>query len=618
MGDTRMDSAWRVSIPRTSTRREAGSGKEYTSYEVVIHIGRTQWAVHRRYSDFLALKKHIQARYNISRLPSFPRKQPLGKNSASIVQLRRAALEAFLAAATAVPGVPTDEDFLEFLEAPETVRSSCPPAMQGYMGVMVVGADNQFQRRWLELRGSVLTYSLEEGVGREGSVDLVDSLTDARVVLACELGPGVPVPVPESAMAGHDARRSDLGSPLSCICLVYTSYATLALRASSERSVRGWAAVMLFQQGRRQAAQTMLHPEADSLATPPDPTSQPLPMVARSQSFRDAERFERWLRRVGLLRYLTAFEVRPLVPSAYDSASVYRQLLRQEAGYDELDLLAALDTPESVAAMVAAVLGGEPRAPASIPDAAVIAAESRQAGRDPTDAELQQREASAAAAAADVEDEEQELCKARQRLAVAVRELQLERAVSAGPSPASQPTAAGSAGDAPLPGRSPPPPPSASSTTSSSSSSSSAVSAKVAPASVPVSAAASAIDGSRQSLPERRHTISERGISANPSSTGATSGQSMRWTTMQLIERQENSSQSTRAELLAQHSVAQAFRGTLPSVCFDIESLRRGRNRKVRLLRLGPERLEILKPPDKVLHSGASMQQVPIPCFPVH
>lgn len=125
MADARIDSSWHISIQSTATEH-VEQGKDFITYEVVVHVGRTQWTVSRRYSAFLGLKNHIQSRFNIKRLPSFPRKQPLGRGSAAIVQKRRAALENFMSAACAVPGVTDDLHFLEFLDAPDEVRGGTP------------------------------------------------------------------------------------------------------------------------------------------------------------------------------------------------------------------------------------------------------------------------------------------------------------------------------------------------------------------------------------------------------------------------------------------------------------------------------------------------------------
>ena len=73
---------------------------------------------------------------------------------------------------------------------------------------------------------------------------------------------------------------------------------------------------MLRQQGRRQAAVDVLC-EDPAAHTPMAPA--------------ETDRFENWLARVGLLQFLEQFE---------------------ESGYDDLDELAGLDTPEAVAKMM--------------------------------------------------------------------------------------------------------------------------------------------------------------------------------------------------------------------------------------------------------------------------
>eukprot|EP01052_Picozoa_sp_SAG31_P008667 SAG31_NODE_441_length_15661_cov_17.905423_10_plen_200_part_00 len=85
---------YRFARDRTAVLRDqAGgkSGKTYTVYYLECCIGRVLWVVAKRYSAFHALKQELKERFGLKRLPAFPKKQPIGKNSPRVRCLRTSA-----------------------------------------------------------------------------------------------------------------------------------------------------------------------------------------------------------------------------------------------------------------------------------------------------------------------------------------------------------------------------------------------------------------------------------------------------------------------------------------------------------------------------------------------
>lgn len=107
-----------------------------------------------------------------------------------------------------------------------------------------------------------------------------------------------------------------------------------------------------------------------------------------------------------------------------------------------------------------------------------------------------------------------------------------------------------------------------------------------------------------------RLNILGRESSGGSGGTAVSGGQSMRWSSAQLVERQRRATAATvggaaKLALMEQQlSVAKAFQGTLPSQCYEAYPLsktkqtiglaKRGGN--MRLLRLGTTHMELVKP----------------------
>eukprot|EP01094_Clydonella_sp_ATCC50884_P019115 TRINITY_DN366_c1_g1_i2.p1 TRINITY_DN366_c1_g1~~TRINITY_DN366_c1_g1_i2.p1 ORF type:complete len:339 (+),score=71.60 TRINITY_DN366_c1_g1_i2:306-1322(+) len=90
-------SVYDVTIPNKRTRREEGSGRSFTEYEVLVQTRTHRWAVHHRFKEFRELFLILKDAF-ASELSSieFPARQIFGSTDPSTVELRRLELQLFL------------------------------------------------------------------------------------------------------------------------------------------------------------------------------------------------------------------------------------------------------------------------------------------------------------------------------------------------------------------------------------------------------------------------------------------------------------------------------------------------------------------------------------------
>lgn len=99
----------KITIPCTEFIEDGG----YTLYAISVHLGVEVWAVRRRYSEFEKLQGQL---VKSVALPPFPAKKWFGSNSPSVIEQRRLALAAYLAAAVTSSECCSDPALLAFLQ----------------------------------------------------------------------------------------------------------------------------------------------------------------------------------------------------------------------------------------------------------------------------------------------------------------------------------------------------------------------------------------------------------------------------------------------------------------------------------------------------------------------
>eukprot|EP01137_Pigoraptor_chileana_P020379 Opistho-2@82662 len=99
--------------------------KEYTEYVIEVKGPASKWSVKRRYRQFDSLNRSLHKRFGRKLKAQMPKKQVFGSMSASVVELRRKALEQYVRDVIANPDVGiTDADIAAFLDLNNTWRAA--------------------------------------------------------------------------------------------------------------------------------------------------------------------------------------------------------------------------------------------------------------------------------------------------------------------------------------------------------------------------------------------------------------------------------------------------------------------------------------------------------------